>query len=583
MTWPAWRFLLLLFCLLLPVDATADAIVVTRAMSAPTVMEVFIDTDVVRVELEIGIEDLDAFQRLLPDALLEKMEIQAPPLEERLPLFFKEDLTIRMDDNPPLPGFVESMEGRTRIDRDEVTGESLRTPGDDAEAVVFVKLRFPFQGRPETFAIKPPTSGTGAFVGANIGFITYHLGLPVMDFRYLGMEESADLDWEDPWYSRFRNKNLWRRYNAPISAFLYIEPYEVRVEVVARPRDLQEWVDLGLEDAGTFPVEMQPEMERKVAKFLGNHINLTIEEKPVSPLFNRINFLRRTLRSSTVIEPREELDALSATMGAIFVHSTTGLPRNAALQWELFASKFPEVRAAATDEAGSMPYRLLPDDNVLAWQNFLKNPTIPALASVEAPPPRYLRWLPRAGLASIMAAATLVAWQGVALSRGRRPRRRAIAILVLLLGIGLGARSAGRASGMTHDRAKSVVGALLQNVYVAFDYRQEDLIYDTLARSVTGDLLTEIYLETKKSLELAGQGGARVKVKNVEVKSVESQLLKGESGFSARCIWNVGGSVGHWGHIHQRMNQYEALIVVKPVDGKWKITTLELIQEERVS
>ena len=32
-----------------------------------------------------------------------------------------------------------------------------------------------------------------------------------------------------------------------MSGFLYIEPYEVRKEIIARPLDLQFWIDLGLD------------------------------------------------------------------------------------------------------------------------------------------------------------------------------------------------------------------------------------------------------------------------------------------------------------------------------------------------
>ena len=42
------------------------------------------------------------------------------------------------------------------------------------------------------------------------------------------------------------------------------------------------------------------------------------------------------------------------------------------------------------------------------------------------------------------------------------------------------------------------------------------------------------------------------------------------------------GTVGHWGHIHMRKNQYEANINVEPVDGAWKITELELLEEKRI-
>ena len=46
--------------------------------------------------------------------------------------------------------------------------------------------------------------------------------------------------------------------------------------------------------------------------------------------------------------------------------------------------------------------------------------------------------------------------------------------------------------------------------------------------------------------------------------------------------WTSTGTVGHWGHIHTRKNQYEANISVKPVAGAWKITDLELLEEKRI-
>ncbi len=123
---------------------------------------------------------------------------------------------------------------------------------------------------------------------------------------------------------------------------------------------------------------------------------------------------------------------------------------------------------------------------------------------------------------------------------------------------------------------------MLHNVYRAFDFRDEGAIYDVLDRSVSGDLLTQIYLETRRGLELASQGGARAKMKEVDLVEVEAQKLRGGPGFSARCVWTVAGSVGHWGHIHQRTNRYEAELTIQPVAGVWKVTELELLQEERI-
>ena len=81
--------------------------------------------------------------------------------------------------------------------------------------------------------------------------------------------------------------------------------------------------------------------------------------------------------------------------------------------------------------------------------------------------------------------------------------------------------------------------------------------------------------------ELVNQGGARVKVKDVEV--LESSLLDSQgTSMTVETRWNVSGSVGHWGHIHQRRNGYHARLEISEVDGAWKLTGLEILQEERL-
>ena len=119
------------------------------------------------------------------------------------------------------------------------------------------------------------------------------------------------------------------------------------------------------------------------------------------------------------------------------------------------------------------------------------------------------------------------------------------------------------------------------NIYRAFDFRGEEQIYDTLERSVEGDLLTRIYLETRKGLELANQGGARAKVKEIELLELSAEPADG-GGIVADATWNVSGSVGHWGHVHQRRNQYRAQLHIAPIQGTWKLTDLEILQEQRL-
>jgi hypothetical protein len=567
--------------LFLPRDLLADAIIITQAMKASTIAEVFISEGTIRVELEVGGRDLPGFRNLMPDGVYERMRYEPRPFAERLEEFFNEDLVFRTEGGVPFRGRIVEIEPRKRVQRDEITGEPVPVPEGKGEDVVFAALEYGFEGWPATIAMRPPATAEG-LSAASIGMMTYHEDLPVNDFRYFGTEEILDLDWKDPWYSKFRNRNLRRQYDSPVNAFLYVEPYEVRAEIIVRPVDLENWIDLGLAGRETLPVDMQYDLQMRIAEFLAEHLNLTIDGEPVEPELDRVNFLRRTLRTSTVIRPPEELDAVSATLGVIYVAPTDGLPQEAAITWDLFTDRIQRIPAAATDEAGPLRFFLVPDDNVLRWKNFLKNPTLPTLVRVAPPPSPMVRlagWL-GALLAVVLVVVAVVQTRG-AIRKGAFSRRN-LATLLALVVVMSACFAVAYPRRVTDERAEGIVAGLLHNIYRAFDFRGEENIYDVLDQSVSGDLLTEIYLETRRGLELASQGGARAKVKEIEMLEVEPRKLRGEQGFIARALWTVAGSVGHWGHVHTRTNQYEAQLTVEPVDDVWKVTRLEIIQEERL-
>ena len=132
------------------------------------------------------------------------------------------------------------------------------------------------------------------------------------------------------------------------------------------------------------------------------------------------------------------------------------------------------------------------------------------------------------------------------------------------------------------ERATLIIDDLLHNIYRAFDYRKESDVYDVLDRSVTGDLLTDIYLETKRSLVLANQGGAQAKVKGVALEEVSLRPGDGDNRFSAEATWVVNGSVGHWGHVHQRNNRYHAILDIAVVGQQWKLEELTVLQQDRL-
>ncbi len=139
------------------------------------------------------------------------------------------------------------------------------------------------------------------------------------------------------------------------------------------------------------------------------------------------------------------------------------------------------------------------------------------------------------------------------------------------------------AGEMDDERATALLQTLLKNVYRAFDFREEEDVYDKLALSVSGDLLTDIYLQNRRSMAIQQAGGAQARIKEVKIESARAARIDSENlAYALHGTWTALGSVGHWGHIHQRENRYEAVVTVSAEDGAWKIVDLELRDERRI-
>ena len=566
--------------------ALADAIVITQAMKAATIAQIFVADEQLRIELEVGARDLKAFQNALPDELFTRLTGNEEPFDRRRQTFLREDWVIQAD-GQPLPGELKLVRAAKRIARDEITGEPLPVQPENAEIVINVQLHYPLPRKPQTLKFHPPPGQPPA----TIGFVVYHRGVAVNDFRYLSGSETLRLDWSDPWYSQFERKILRRRYFAPAAAFLYVENFEVRKELIFRAKDLQPFVDLGLAETDVVPAERREAICQLAADFLQLHTPVTIDGQPQAGALDRVHFVSRTLRTSSVVEPGVDIDLDTALMGAIYIYPIEKLPHSVSMRWDLFNERIKQVPAVATDEAGGMPWMLEPDAETLSWTNFLTNPTMPAFAEVNPPPESVAVPLPWLSLACLGGAAWLWFRQPRLADDQRKARPwAAIRPWVLLVVAGAAAFLPGLrwelpilpAPRVSTEDAAAVTLSLLHNVYRAFDYRDESVVYDILSRSVGGDLLTQIYLETRQSLTLASQGGARVKVNKVDLLACRSAPVDGQHEFVADCEWTVTGSVGHWGHIHQRKNRYHGQLAITDSNGQWKLTEIELLSEERL-
>jgi hypothetical protein len=551
----------------------------------------------IRLVLEIYVGDLDKFIDLLPDDFFKKSDVKPPPVQERMTRFSKDTFQFIVDNETHLEVKLKLSETRLRKDRPNPFAGMINPytrqpiPGaPEDKRVLYAELIYPFKTRPKMLTIIPPLDKRGV-PAVSIGFIAFHKEVPIVDYRYLTEAAKLQLDWADPWYSRFENKALKRWQQSGLMTFLYIEPYEVRHETLVRVKDMESWIDLGLRDKEFIEVDEFESLKERIGEFFLKHSKVLIDGKPFRPILDRTSFVKYTMTRTFFIDRPERMPLNTAMLGVIITYLTKSIPQEVTVDWDLFSDRIQKVPTNAVDPAGPFPSYVTPDDNIFIWKNFLKNYKMPTVAEVSVDDAIANLAIPVGSVLCILILLPVV-WQTSRRRRNKQPIGLQIGLLAVLIAACIAlypvlhvsiARPAVIAPKLTKKQAVGILQSLLRNVYRSFDFREEDDIYDRLATSVTGDLLAEIYLQNRKSLVVTQAGGAQAKVKEVKILDVAVEPLDDRPlALTFRSKWTAMGTVGHWGHIHIRQNQYDANITVEPVDGAWKITDLELLEEKRI-
>ena len=590
-------FSLFIIFLTVSTPTQADWINLTGAETSPNIAEIYVLDDHVKVKLEVYVGDLETFEELVPNDWIQNKNIQRPPLEERLKQFANDTLKFIPDNGKPLPAQLVLVEPRMRVDRQSPFAGMInpytrqRVPEAPADKrVLYAEIIYPFKDQPKHITMVPPLDEEGR-AKVTIGFIAYHKAVPVIDFRYLGSPARLNLNWDDPWYSRFDNPNLKRHHKSALMSYLYVEPHEVRHEVLIRVKDLEEWMDLGLRGKDYIEVDELDGLRQRIGEFLLVRNAIKVDGKALKPILDRSNYVKVSITGIQLLEQPERLEISTAIVGVIIAYLTEGMPQQVTLDWDLFTDQIQRVPATATDPAGPLPTYLTPDDNVHTWTNFLKNYIPPTVAQVKVGETVNKLSIP---LGTVLGLTVLIValWQVRRRRQHQQPVRLSIYIgiaglLMAVISHPFSQVSVSRPTalitGLSDEESKLIMHSLLKNVYRSFDFRDESDVYDKLALSVQGDLLEEIYLQNRKSFAVKKAGGAQARVKELEVLDARAEPLASDGkGFGLKAKWTAQGSVGHWGHVHTRKNYYDALVNVQVVDGNWKITGLELLEEKRL-
>ncbi|WP_232470372.1 MULTISPECIES: hypothetical protein [Methylococcus] len=423
------------------------------------------------------------------------------------------------DGGPLLPGLLRlkdknghPLEGRivSFAKPDAVPG---KTDGPCYEA----RLRFDITGKPDALILVP-----AAQLGKELGVVVNHRGVPLADLGALEAPARILLDWNDPWRSRFEDSGRIRRHSAPRS-FLYVEPYEVRHEVLLRLADLAPYLRFKPRDPQNLSLGEREFLKQAAGDFLRTRNPLRINGAVVEAQLDRVEFLRFDRQGMRKTGDSEPLSPASALVGAILVHLTETPAEAVELQWELFGPGLGRRPVTLYSGQESFESEATPRDPVFRW------------SAEEA-----------LGLSPEV----------------ERPETRAEAF--------------------PRSQVQNRLEALLHNVYRAYALRGEEACYDRLALSLDGSLLEEVYLRQRKAVLARNQGlGGEGRISRVEVLEDGLATRKlGPSSFEVTARWIAHGTVSHWGHSHDRHTLYAARMVLNITeDGTWKITAMDLLED----
>lgn len=573
--------------------ASADFLNLTGAETAPNIAEITVLDDRVSVRLEIYVGDLGHFLDLIPDDMLKNGGASRAGESERMARFSRSGLTVRGPDGATLSAELKLVEPRLRIDRQSpyagginpYTRQRIPEPPAD-KRVLYAEIEYPFPGKPDTLRISPPMSEDGRAL-VSIGFIAYHKSVPIIDFRYLSTTATLHLDWDDPWYSRFENRNLKRHHKSALMSFLYVEPREVRHEVLIRVRDLQDWTDLALSADTTLDEDEQTEVKRRARRFFESRNPLSIDGAASKPVSSRAEFVRVSTRGLTVVEGAASLELSTALLGIILSYPVEHLPQSVHVRWELFNERIDRVPASTIDPAGPLASFVEPDSPTIEWQNFLRTYTEPTMTPVTIDARRSLG-VPVVASVFVLGAVVGMVW---AIRSGQRTRLVAgAASLVLVVGAVLAfdtyvVRVPVPGFGPPDDGvARQIVKATLDNVHVAYLENQEPRLAKALSMVVTEQGREDVRAELDRALAIRVAGGGTARVRAVEDLVVEDvAAMDGTPGFRSLAEWTAHATAGHWGHQHVRRIRFRALMELEKTGGVWKIAGITVIDAQAAS
>jgi hypothetical protein len=575
----SWRiFVVMVAFILMNTTVRADYLNTNGSESAPNFVEIRILDDRVRISVEVDIGEYSKFF----DTNISKEtspQVSAPAVAGNERTFQVLDA-----DGEKLEPQLGAVEIRPRKERPAPTRPAgMPAPpnfGPLSPEVVFLQVDFPFVGQPDELTFVPPSRLDDKVVAA-IGFLSWHGDIAINNYRFFSAPETLTLDWKDPWYSAYANKNLRRHNYSPVSSFLSMEARETRHEVIFRLADLENWIDLDLGDKTRLNAKDIETIKAKAAVFLGDSNPVTIDGVMSAPNKIRIVQLSLGIAGWNMVGTVEAIDRETAFFGAILSYPQDDLPSRVEVELEVFSEKGSMIPVLETDPAGSALDAATFDSPIVGWKNSLKKWVNPKVSEIEK--------TGNAKVAVPILSILLVLLGVVTTVKAFRsePDRRytwAVPSLVLFVlaypatNVSYPVSLPGSAS-LDMITAERVVSQVVHNIGFSQLEVLPERFVATLGLYVSRQDVDEVGAEIRRGLSVRLPTGALAQTDSIEdIRIEEVSVTDTRNGSRVLASWTAHVSGGHWGHQHLRAIEYRALLDVVLQEGSWKLAGLTILE-----
>lgn len=566
----------------------------------------YVTRDAVDVKLEVFLEDLFLFHNLKPN---DQDFLEPDIIQQGIELhkdFLLEKFVIRDLAGERLRGQMLEVQKKKDLPPEGVPlGELM------AHTLVF-RVQFVLPLPPEFLTVSQHFTGADGLVPAEMNLVVKqeNAGEAHMATLKPDTPETVRFNWDNPplsaeaseeerknWEKRQKEETLGITSYSSVYSFLYIEDFEVRHEILIPLLTLEESILIARDDDEFLDIAEQDAARQQIEAYFATGNPIEIDGVSAKPKVDRCDFFGLDFKDFAKQAERKRVSLASARVGIILSHKIESAPETLKLTWNRFNNFVWTINMIvfSFDAVSKATLSRLDSSNVYDWKN-PGRPELPELEAVASELATPTEWsVPVISIGCLVL--TPVVFLVLAFV-GAGPRHYWIATTIGLCGAVGGLPFLNwkvpsplyEPTAITDEEADAVFATLHQNIYRAFNYRSEEDIYDALAKSIDGDLLQQVYLQIQHGLKMQEQGGAVSKIREVNLLdggkytgATDGSDASTATKFSYRGRWNVAGTVEHWGHIHARTNQYEALFEVEMRNDAWKITNLELLAEDRVS